>query len=173
MLNLLFRFTVSHGALGAFRGHDVFSLPDALSLSQWGASMVQTRKRQLYDSAKVVFLMSTDRLRKYSVPRYTPEEAAHYVGIPVSTFRSGVFGRYFPTANGRELWKPIINLEEPEVPFLSFFNLVEAHVLSSARSKHKVPMPEIREALEYVKKEMKTDRPLLDKKFSTDGKYLF
>jgi uncharacterized protein (DUF433 family) len=124
-------------------------------------------------SSKVVFLMTPNRMEKYALPRYAPEEAASYLEIPVPTLRSWVFGRHFPSSTGPRFWRPVIDLENPEVRLLSFFNLVEAHVLSAARYKHDVKMPEIRSALDYVKTDLGVARPLLDRRFSTDGKYLF
>jgi uncharacterized protein (DUF433 family) len=122
---------------------------------------------------KAVFLMIGNRKEKYALPRYTPEEAAGYLEIPASTLRSWVLGRHFPSSTGSRFWRPLIELENPDIKLLSFFNLVEAHVLCAARFKHSLKMPEIRAALDYVKIELNVPRPLLDRRFSTDGKFLF
>jgi len=55
----------------------------------------------------------------------------------------------------------------------SFLNLVEAHVLASIRRTHNVSLVKVRAALDYVKRELKIDRPLLSPKFQTDGVDLF
>jgi uncharacterized protein (DUF433 family) len=56
---------------------------------------------------------------------------------------------------------------------LSFYNLVETHILLSTRKKYQVEMPAIRTAIDYVRKEYPSDHPLLSENFLTDGKDLF
>src|SRR5438128_969211 len=51
---------------------------------------------------------------------------------------------------------------------LSFFNVVEAHILLSTRDYDKVPMLHVRRALEWVKHEMPSPHPLLDYNFETN-----
>ncbi len=68
-------------------------------------------------------------------------------------------------------FKPILDIAEKAPPALSFFNLVEAHVLNSIRAYHRVP--EIRRALLYVERELAFDRPLIRETFQTDGVNLF
>jgi uncharacterized protein (DUF433 family) len=68
-------------------------------------------------------------------------------------------------------FKPILALARRSPPTLSFFNLIEAHVLNSIREYHRVP--EIRRALKYVERDLGVDRPLVRKVFETDGVNLF
>ena len=105
------------------------------------------------------------------IPRYGIKETAQYLGIPLATLNSWVNGRFYPTAAGKKFFKPLIKVPAPGT--LSFFNLVEAHILLATRKKYKVEMPYIREAIDYVSKEFPSEHPLLTEKFSTDGKYLF
>ncbi len=56
---------------------------------------------------------------------------------------------------------------------LSFINLVELHVLSAVRRKHRISMPNLRRALEYVERELGLERPLASRRFQTDGVDLF
>ena len=56
---------------------------------------------------------------------------------------------------------------------LSFYNLVEAHILQSTRKKHKVEMPAIRRAIDFVRRTYPSAHPLLSESFLTDGKDLF
>jgi uncharacterized protein (DUF433 family) len=64
-------------------------------------------------------------------------------------------------------------LDDPEGRFLSFMNLVEAHILAGIRRKHGVGLQQVRRALDYVQKRCEVDRPLIDQSFQTDGRYLF
>jgi uncharacterized protein (DUF433 family) len=103
------------------------------------------------------------------MPAFTLAEAAHYLRIPHATLRSWVRGRYYPTERGRRFFKPIIELPDHELPSLSFVNLVEAHVLDAIRREHDIPLPKVRAALDYVRKQFGSRHPLADHKFQTDG----
>src|SRR5262249_35581636 len=77
------------------------------------------------------------------MPAYGILEAAHYLRLPPSTLRDWVRGRSYPTEKGRRLSAPLISLppRSPREPLvLSFFNLVEAHVLGALRREHRVSM---------------------------------
>jgi uncharacterized protein (DUF433 family) len=91
--------------------------------------------------------------------------------MSVATLTSWVNGRHYPTSSGKRFFKPLINLAGPSQ--LSFFNLVEAHILLSTRKRHQVEMPAIRAAIAYVKKAFPSKYPLLSENFLTDGKDLF
>lgn len=104
-------------------------------------------------------------------PRYGIKEAARCLGMPVTTLDSWVNGRTYPTAKGQKFFKPLIQIASPGL--LSFFNLVEAHILLSTRKKHQVEMPAIRRAIDYVRKTYPSAHPLLTEDFLTDGKDLF
>ena len=103
------------------------------------------------------------------MPAYSFAEAAHYLRIPLATLRSWVRGRYYPTDTGRKFFKPVIELPDPNLPSLSFVNLVEAHVLDAIRREHNIPLPTVRIALDYVKKHFDVPHPLADQKFESDG----
>jgi uncharacterized protein (DUF433 family) len=105
------------------------------------------------------------------VPRYGIEEAARSLGMSAATLDSWVHGRKYPTSTGQRFFKPLIEL--PASDNLSFYNLVEAHILLSTRKKHKVGMPSIRRAMDYVRKTYPSTHPLLSENFLTDGKDLF
>jgi uncharacterized protein (DUF433 family) len=68
---------------------------------------------------------------------------------------------------------PVISSASPSKRLLSFQNLVELHVLSSIRKVHKVDLPSVRRAIDYIQKRFNSDHPLLDKQMLTDGKSLF
>lgn len=104
-------------------------------------------------------------------PRYGVKETAKYLGISLATLNSWVNGRSYPTAAGKKFFKPLIKLPAPGV--LSFFNLVEAHILLATRKKHKIDMRYIREAIDYISKAFPSEHPLLTERFLTDGRDLF
>lgn len=108
-----------------------------------------------------------------NVPTYSIPEAAHYVRIPPETLRSWVIGRPYQTEAGKKWFEPLIKLPNRKIRLLSFINLAEAHVLSACRKKHKIPLPKIRAALEYVGQQFQSEHPLIDREFETNGISLF
>jgi len=112
--------------------------------------------------------MDLDTLRR--TPAYTFAEAAHYLGIPVSTLRAWFVGTTYGSKPFQTRFRQIITLDGDG---LSFLNLVEAHVLAAIRRTHRVPMLKVREALTLVARQFKTERPLIDISFETDGLNLF
>jgi uncharacterized protein (DUF433 family) len=56
---------------------------------------------------------------------------------------------------------------------LSFVNLIEAHVLDAARRQFQVPFPKVRSAINYLRREFRSDHPLAEQKIETDGRDLF
>jgi uncharacterized protein (DUF433 family) len=106
-------------------------------------------------------------------PAYPVVEAARYLRMPEGTLRSWVVGRWYPAAGQSKRSRPLIHLDDPQRRFLSFINLVEAHVLAAIRRRHGVKLPKVRAALDYVKRHFKINRPLIDQTFQTDGLDLF
>ena len=104
---------------------------------------------------------------------YTLAEAARYVRLPAATLRSWVFGRQYPTAEGRSQFPPLIRPALRRPPLLSFSNLIEAHVLRSLRTEHGVPVKALRGALAYAEKELGIDRLLLRPELRTDAGKVF
>jgi uncharacterized protein (DUF433 family) len=107
------------------------------------------------------------------LPAYTIREAAHYLHLPVATLKSWVVGRYYPTRTGRKFFAPVIDLPDKKIGLLSFFNLVEAHVLSAFRRTHEIELRKIRSAMKYVRARFGCGHPLIDQRFETDGARLF
>jgi uncharacterized protein (DUF433 family) len=106
-------------------------------------------------------------------PAYPVAEAAHFLRMPESTLRSWVLGRSYPVAGHSNRSRPVITLDDPRRQYLSFINLVEAHVLAAIRRRHDVKLPKVRTALDYVRRQFKIERPLIDEAFQTDGLDLF
>jgi uncharacterized protein (DUF433 family) len=100
-------------------------------------------------------------------------EAARYLRIPVTTLRAWTVGR--PSIGRRTSGriKPLIRLARKEPPALSFWNLIEAHVLRSLRTEHGVSLKDMRQALTFAEHEMQIDDLLLRSEISTDGGRLF
>jgi len=109
-----------------------------------------------------------DEIRR--TPAYSFGEAAHYLSMPTATLRAWCVGQ--KQGDKREFVR-LIELDGQPKEGLSFLNLVEAHVLASIRRIHNVPLPKVRDALDYVKQDLMIERPLLSPKFQTDGVDLF
>ena len=118
------------------------------------------------------------RSRQHSVdpreqPNYRLPEAAHYLRMAESTLRTWIFGQSYPTASGRRMSRPLIVLADDDPPRLSFINMVEAHVLSAIRYHHRLQLPAVRRALDYLTREFGSRHPLAEEQFETDGINLF
>src|SRR5260370_41558717 len=103
------------------------------------------------------------------VPAYSVIEAAHYLRLPEETLRSWVVGRLYPVAGQSKRSRPLIQMDDPKKQYLSFINLVEAHVLAAIRRRHDVKLPKVRKALDYVSRKFGEERPLINQAFQTDG----
>jgi uncharacterized protein (DUF433 family) len=107
------------------------------------------------------------------LPAYPVGEAAHYLRMPEETLRSWVQGRWYAAGGRPKRFHSLIQLDDPKRQYLSFINLVEAHVLASIRRGHGVRLPKVRAALDYLKRRFGVERPLIDEMFQTDGVDLF
>lgn len=105
-------------------------------------------------------------------PSYSIDEAARYIGVPVRTLRSWISGYYYKTATGRKRARPIIEAADPHRNLLSFFNLAEAQVVAATREKN-IGTNKVRRAVEYLRTELNTSRPLLTQVFHKSGQDLF
>jgi uncharacterized protein (DUF433 family) len=98
-------------------------------------------------------------------PAYTAGALAHHLRLPEPTVRYWAFGR--------ESSKAIIIAADLDARLLSFRNLVELHVLSAVRREHRVALKEIRNAVNYLRRDFASEHPLSDEQMLTDGKFLF
>jgi len=103
------------------------------------------------------------------MPIYGISEVAHYLMIPGTTLRTWVRGRSYPAGDGKKRFQPVIHLPRHDLDLLSFYNLVEAHILRALRTEHRIKLKHIRSALSYVSKEFGKRRPLIEQQFETDG----
>lgn len=114
--------------------------------------------------------MASKRVRELRrTPAYPFVEAAHYLNLPKSTLRAWCVGTTYVHQGEKRKFQPIIQLDGDKTEGLSFLNLVEAHVLAAIRRRHKIPLPKVREAIQFISKELKIERPLAHAKFQTDG----
>jgi uncharacterized protein (DUF433 family) len=104
---------------------------------------------------------------------YGLAEAARYLKLPAATLRSWVAGRPYPKAEGEGRFQPIIHPPRKQPPTLSFWNLIEAHVLRSLRTDHGVSIKAVREALVYAERALRMKRLLLSKELRADAGRVF
>ncbi len=102
-------------------------------------------------------------------PAYTLAEAARYLKVAPATLRSWVVGRPYPKGTGTAHSSPLITPAGNPPPTLSFWNLIEAHVLRSLRVDHGVSMDALRRAIRYAQRSLGIDHLLLNEKLRTDG----
>ncbi len=94
-------------------------------------------------------------------PAYTLAEAARYLRLAPGTLRSWVVGRPYPAGGGTRTFTPLIRPAQKHPLVLSFWDLVEAHVLHALRTEHGVPVDQLRRALKYAETELDIERLLL------------
>jgi len=113
----------------------------------------------------------------WDLPAYTIPMAAGFVRLPYATLRSWVVGRTYETdSEGSKFAKPLIHPPSSDLParrYLSFTNLVEAHVLASMRRVHEIEMHKCRKAITFVEREFDVKHPLARELFRTNGVDLF
>jgi uncharacterized protein (DUF433 family) len=107
------------------------------------------------------------------LPAYGIAEAAHYLLVPRATLRSWVAGMSYGADPNRKFFKPVIQPAAKSPVTLSFINMIEAHILAAIRRKHRVDMPAVRRATEFLKNKFGSAHPLADHEFETNGVDLF
>lgn len=106
-------------------------------------------------------------------PAYSLAEAARYLKLASATLRSWVVGREYPKGEGVAQFRPLIHPPQQAPPTLSFWNLIEAHVLRSLRTDHGVSIKALREAVSYAEKSLRIERLLLSKELRTEAGRVF
>lgn len=102
-------------------------------------------------------------------PAYSVAEAARYLKVASATLRSWVVGRPYPKAHGVGHFRPLIHPPSRQPPLLSFWNLIEAHVLRSLRTEHGVSLKDVRKAITFAEKTLKVESLLRSKELRTQG----
>lgn len=105
---------------------------------------------------------------------YGLDQAARYVGVPRNTLRDWVQGRSYPVkAGGKATATAIIVPADLHPTRLSFNNLLEAHVLEAVWRQHRVKLQQIRQAVAWMRRNLRSARPLIEQVILTDGKDVF
>ena len=100
------------------------------------------------------------------MPAYSAVEISRYLNIPVSTVRWWSLGQ--------DDYSRLIEPAATNPLALSFYNLVELHVINSVRREHNVKMRKLRASIDFLKKRIKVKKhPLLSHQMETDGVSLF
>lgn len=107
------------------------------------------------------------------LPAYSVADAARFLDVPPATIRSWVAGRTYPRQDGVGSFERIITPADDRTNRLSFYNLVEAHVLRALRTTHSVPLRHIRPAIAYAEESLGIRRLLLSQELYTLGSDLF
>lgn len=106
-------------------------------------------------------------------PAYTLAEGARYLRIAPATLRTWFVGRPSSKSQGSGSSTALIQPASTPPPLLSFWNVIEAHVMWSLRTQHGVSMDALRTAIRYSQDTLKIERPLLSAELRTDaGKLL-
>ena len=103
------------------------------------------------------------------LPLYGLTDTSRYLKVNIITLRSWIYGRNYKLDDGSsKFWQPVINLPDPKMPQLSFYNLVEVHVLLGIRRIYNVQFHKVRSALKYLETQFPEMNPLAKRDFWTD-----
>lgn len=106
-------------------------------------------------------------------PAYPLQEAARYLKLPPATLRSWCLGRHYNTSAGSKQFTAIVTPASRRPPLLSFWNLIEAHVLRALRTDHGVSVKHVRKAVGYAERELGIKRLLLSEQLMANAGQLF
>jgi uncharacterized protein (DUF433 family) len=106
-------------------------------------------------------------------PVYSAMEAARYLRLPPSTVRAWSFGQRYRWKGEMRPFEPVIAAADRRGRRLSFINLVELFVLSAIRRKYDLALPQVRRAVNYLKRKFPSPHPLADHDFQTNRVDLF
>lgn len=106
-------------------------------------------------------------------PAYSLQEAARYLKLPSATLRSWCLGRLYHTSAGAKQFTAIVTPANRRPPQLSFWNLIEAHVLRALRTNHGVSVKHVRKAVGYAERELGIKRLLLSEQLMANAGQLF
>lgn len=96
------------------------------------------------------------------LPAYTLADAARYLHVPAATLGTWFKGRNYPRKRGGPgESKRLIIPADPSGARISFFNVVEAHVLRALRTEHGIPLHAVRAALDFAETRLGIEHVLL------------
>ena len=117
--------------------------------------------------------MKADTADIRNQPAYGPAEAARYLRLPAATLRSWLVGRDYPKGDFQATFRPLIKPASNNPLQVSFYNLIEAHVLRALRTEHGVALAELRKAIAYAEKTLQLHRLLLSHELRTYAGQVF
>ena len=117
--------------------------------------------------------MKVDASDLRNQPAYGPAEAARYLRLPAATLRTWLVGRDYPKGDTHATFHPLIKPANTQPLQLSFYNLIEAHVLRAFRTEHGVALVEFRKAMAYAEKKLQLHRLLLSPELRTHAGEVF
>jgi len=100
---------------------------------------------------------------RFTVPLFTPREAAQHLGMPRSTLHAWLTNRAGPA--------PLVHRVDPDVrrgSSIPFIAVIEAHVLRGFRKLGLTPA-EIKSAVARLRRELGTEFALASSRLATDG----
>ena len=106
-------------------------------------------------------------------PAYGVAEAARYLRLPAATLRTWLVGREYPRGEAQAKFHPLIKPACGSPLQLSFYNLIEAHVLRALRTQHGVALAELRKAIAYAERKLELHRLLLSPELRTHAGQVF
>jgi uncharacterized protein (DUF433 family) len=108
-------------------------------------------------------------------PRYTIGDAAGYLYMPATTVSAWFFGTtYTNKLNGKKTaFESVLVPADPSEKLLSFDNLVEAYVLRQFRTKDRIQLRQLSNAMKFARAHLGIDKPLLDRNLLKGGKSLY
>jgi len=109
----------------------------------------------------------------WELPTYSASDVGAMLGLPYATVSSWSFGTTYGRTPEKRRFSPVIRPADRRNRLLSFINLVEIHVLSALRRKHRVSLPNVRKAVLYLGRELESRHPLAEQQMLTDGQHIF
>ena len=126
------------------------------------ATIIRTGVRAHDGFCGIRSMKKADAFYLRNQPANGPAEAARYLRLPAATLRTWLVGRDYPRAISRHLLSSRSIKPASSQPLqLSFYNLIEAHVLRAFRTEHGVALVEFRKAMAFAEKKLQTHRLLL------------
>jgi uncharacterized protein (DUF433 family) len=142
-----------------------------LSQLSCAADTLQLRYFLRKDDGAMAFEKSTALQHQ---PAYRVAEVAQMLVLPMGTVKAWCFGQDYVHRDGRaKRFAKLIDVADAKQKLLSFSNLCELHVLAAMRRSHRLPMPVVRNSLNYVARQLGQARPLIAGEFKTNGISLF
>lgn len=106
-------------------------------------------------------------------PRYSILDASGYLNVPQTTISSWFFGTTYGRGGVTTDFAPVLEPASRDPKLLSFNNLAEAYVLRMFRTKDKMNLRSISEAMANARNKFGIEKPLLHEDLLKGGQKLF